>query len=623
MTLPLRALALVGSAALLLSLAASAPSPGPEGSGAELTIFFTHDIHSQFAPSAGEKGEAAGGLTRLAAVLEEERARTEGAVLTVDAGDFSMGTLVNTLYTQEAPELRALGAMGYDAVTLGNHEFDLGDAALGDMLQTAADSGDPIPALVTCNLTVEEGAEQLSRGLEAVGAAAWAIFQREGIKIGVVGLMGDHAAACVSSPAASFAHRTARTAQAVDHLRRVEECGYVIVLSHSGTSQGAGEDAELARQVDGIDVIVSGHSHTVLDSPLQVGDTLIVSAGCRGEYLGRLELARDRGGRAYAVSYQLLPVEAGAPEDQAMAARLAAWEEAIDGDYLAPYGLTCGQVLSCSPFSLPVSPVRGAERDTGLGNLAADSFRWAAEQTEGDESPPVDFALVSAGALRSALPAGDLTVEQVFSVLSQGTGADGTPGSPLVSVYLLGRDLEQLLELDASLGDLLPAARLYGSGLWWSSCSGRLALDKLDIRRQVLPDGTTRPLEPDRLYRVVTLLSAGQLLENLAAYTGGVLSVTLRDERGQPVEDLSACVLTTPQGAEWKGWYALARYLEHLGTVPQDYAAPQGRKLVSGSWDPARLAAHPGAPTAVVLALTLGALAWAAVLLVQVRRQTP
>lgn len=125
-----------------------------------LTILFTHDTHDHFLPSPAEGGGEYGGYTRLATLLKQERAAAAAdtaygangrAVVTLDGGDFSMGSLFQTVYATEAPELRALGAMGYDVTTLGNHEFDYRASGLADMLNAAAASGEVLPALVQAN----------------------------------------------------------------------------------------------------------------------------------------------------------------------------------------------------------------------------------------------------------------------------------------------------------------------------------------------------------------------------------------------------------------------------------------------------------------------------------------
>ena len=94
----------------------------------QLTILFTHDLHSHFDPNkvVNEQDEVVllGGLARLAAIIEREKAANPGRVLVVDAGDFSTGTLIHTLFRTEAAEIRLMGKIGYDATTIGNHELD-------------------------------------------------------------------------------------------------------------------------------------------------------------------------------------------------------------------------------------------------------------------------------------------------------------------------------------------------------------------------------------------------------------------------------------------------------------------------------------------------------------------
>ena len=131
--------AVLSTLTLLLALAAQ-PAAGasfPVEDGERLlTVLFTHDTHDHFYPDAS----GVGGYTRLATLLRRERGNSSGAVVTVDGGDFSMGSLFQTVYSTDAPELRALGAMDYDVVTFGNHEFDYRPQGLADMLNAAKEA---------------------------------------------------------------------------------------------------------------------------------------------------------------------------------------------------------------------------------------------------------------------------------------------------------------------------------------------------------------------------------------------------------------------------------------------------------------------------------------------------
>jgi len=124
--------------------------------GQKLTILFTHDLHSYFLPQreAGALGER-GGYARIASLISERRAQGGDCVLVVDAGDFSMGTLFHTLFTREAAELVTMTDMGYDVLTLGNHEFDFGPEKLAQALLVARSRRPQPPAIVASNLSLE------------------------------------------------------------------------------------------------------------------------------------------------------------------------------------------------------------------------------------------------------------------------------------------------------------------------------------------------------------------------------------------------------------------------------------------------------------------------------------
>ena len=118
--------------------------------GKTATILFTHDLHSHFLPSAQEDGGEFGGFARLMTAIHAQKAKYPHAIL-VDGGDFSMGSLFQTSFATSALELRMMGAMGYDATTLGNHEFDYLPQGLASMLRAAKASGENTPAIVNSN----------------------------------------------------------------------------------------------------------------------------------------------------------------------------------------------------------------------------------------------------------------------------------------------------------------------------------------------------------------------------------------------------------------------------------------------------------------------------------------
>ena len=190
---------------------------------------------------------------------------------------------------------------------------------------------------------------------------------------------------------------------------------------------------------------------------------------------------------------------------------------------------------------------------------------------------PVDFAVVAEGVIRGSFTPGPITTADAFQVSSLGIGADGTPGYPLISAYLYGHELKDAFEVDASVTPLMPEAQLYGAGMGWSLNPHRLIFNKVTGCWQALEDGKRVPIEDGRLYRVVTGLYCGQMLGTVNGQSFGILGITPRDEHGAPVEDLEARIVHNAGGAEVKEWYALASYLQSMGTVDERYAAPEAQ----------------------------------------------
>ncbi len=586
--------ALAGALCLLVLLTMTVPAAAASTPDTSLTILFTHDTHDHFYPDANGRG----GYTRLATLLNQQRAEADGPVVTLDAGDFSMGSLFQTIYATDAPELIALGAMGYDVTTLGNHEFDYRQQGLTDMLNAAKASGEPLPAIVQANYTTPEDPEQgaaLTEALKNYPVTDYTVLEREGLRIAVFGVLGVDADDCAPMSGMAFEPVADAAQRVVAEIQEKEDPDFIICLSHSGTDEnGGGEDVELAKAVDGIDVIISGHTHSVTPTPIRVNDTFIVSAGEYTQNLGRLTVARTEGGDTInAWDYQLIPVNDDISADPAMTALAEKLQAGVNEGYLADYGLDYDQVLTTSNADFTIEET---------GNLIGDAYIAAVRELEGDGYVPVDFAVAPEGVIRDAFRAGPVTTAQAFDVLSLGSGADGTPTYPLVSVYLTGRDLKNAFEVDASIAAaLMPAAALYGAGMHWTYNPNRMILDKVTDSVQLLENGDTMPIDDDRLYRVIADLYSGQMLGAVESQSFGLLSVTPRDENGEVVTDLESRILKTEDGTELKAWYALASYLDAQDTI----TPPSVRKTAHPSWNPIDLLGNPGVPTMLVFAIFL------------------
>ena len=619
---------LAGLALLTLALCALLALPaGAAGETYTTTVLFTHALHSHVLPqSAGEGGET-GGYARLMTALERERAEHPDA-LTLDAGDFSIGSLIQALYTTQAPELRTMGAMGYDAATAGNHEFDHEGTGFADMLTAAVSSGDRLPALLMANYAPapdNPDALDIRRAMSAVGVREYMLLERGGVTYGIFGLMGEESHSYAPASGFALADPVQSAQRCVDALE-AQGAQFIICLSHSGTDEKKkdSEDEQLAQAVEGIDLIVSGHSHTTLTQPILVEDTYIVSAGPYCQNLGSITLSWTADGEKTLTDYRLIPIDETLPEDREIAALVDQWKGQVDAAYLGRYGLTYDQVLTTSGFSLD-TPASGVQEGNALGELVADAFLWTMEELDLAGDGPL-VAVTADGVLRAPLPAGELTTSQAFDVLSMGVGEDGTSGYPLVSCYLTGEELRAVAEIDASVTPLMPEAQLYASGLEYSFNPHRMIFDRVFDASLYHASGGERfrePIDDDQLYQVVTGMYLAQMLTTVEEKSFGLISLTPKNADGQPITDFSQYVVRDAGGGEIKEWYALAAYLQHFGAdgLPDQYAQPDGRKDVSRSWNPVELVCSPGWPTLLALAALLLVLAGAALLIRRIVRR--
>ena len=594
------------AAAALLLLLCFCPlslAAGENGGTYETTVLFTHDLHSHFLPQSDGEGGESGGYARLKTALDQERAKYPDA-LTLDGGDFSIGSLIQTLYTTQAAELRTMGAMGYDAATVGNHEFDHGGTGFAQMLTAAVASGDKLPALLIANYKPSsDNPDQLDiqRAMAAYGVQDYMLLERGGVTYGIFSLMGSDSNDCAPTSGFTLGDREDNAQRCVDALE-AQGAEFIICLSHSGTNENVkkSEDEQLAKQVEGIDLIVSGHTHTTLAEPIIVGDTYIVSAGPFCENLGSITLSWDESGEKALVDYRLIPIDETIPEDRDISLLIEDWKRQVGGTYLSRYGLSYDEVLTTAGFDLK-TPESGVQEGNGLGELVADAFLWAVNDLADIPAEPT-VTVTADGVLRAPLSAGEITTSMAFDVLSMGVGTDGTSGYPLVSCYLTGKELKAVAELDASVTPIMPAAQLYMAGMEYSFNTHRMFFNRVTEAR--LYDGTIdTEIQNDQLYRVVSGMYSAQMLGTVKNKSLGLLSIVPKDEDGQPITDFSTRVLRDKNGNEIKEWYALAAYFQTFGPdgIPSSYAQSDGRKEVSHSWNPIELLKNPNWITFVTL----------------------
>lgn len=625
------------------------------------TILFTHDLHSHFLPQLTAEGGESGGYARLKTVIDEKRAMNPAALL-VDGGDFSIGSLIQTLYTTQAAELRTMGAMGYDAVTIGNHEFDHKGTGFAEMLNSAKAAQQAavelllvdarplenmdayrerfgpvtpvLPTLLEANYApADDNPDRafIRSAMEGYGVTDCVTLERGGVTYGLFGLMGVDSDEC--APTSGFTRTdAAKAAKRCVETLKGEGAEIIVCLSHSGTgdSLASSEDEELAKAVDGIDVIVSGHTHSTLAEPLVVNDTYIVSSGPYCQNLGSLTFSWDDGGEKRLLDYRLIPIDETVAENPEIAGIVEQWKDMVGEAYLARYGLTYDEVLTHSDYDLN-TPASAVQENNGLGTLVSDAFLWADRTLNAAYADsPHTVSVTADGVLRANLPAGDLTAAMAFDVLSMGVGEDGTSGFPLVAVYLTGKELKAAMEVDASVTPIMPAAQLYMSGAKYAFNTKRMFFNRVydaaltDVTFDESGTGNAYEIDDNALYRVVTGMYSAQMLGTVKSKSMGLLSLEPKQANGTPVTDFADCILYDANGNELKEWYALAAYLEQFGEdgLPDRYAAPaNGCKQVSDSFAPGQLLAGWNGITWVVLGIVLLILALILLLIRSLRRR--
>lgn len=407
-----------------------APPPRSE-QPVEITLLHTSDIHSRllpydfqisatdkrlikhYAPDSPAIAQGAkdlvqmGGATRLATLIKRERARGEN-VLWIDTGDpFQGGPIFNVFYGE--PEFRFLSFLGVDLMTIGNHEFDAGQENLARQLENWVN----FPVLAANYLWDRDtkGAETLSRM-----AKPYAILHAGGLKIGVVG-MGD------LSSMLSIGEGT--NSMGITPLNEIDTLQFWInyltpqvdvigLSSHLGLTGGDGytEDYEVIAGTEGLDFVLGGHLHIVLDPPQKhfdkLGREVVLShSGAFMKYLGRLDLVlKDSGDPAFGYEvishrYNLFPVDESVPEDPATVRFLEPYIQELNRQ------VNLTRIIAYAPLLVPrFGRVKAGSQ---LGNIAADAMT----NLRGVQA---DFGLNNTLGIRTDIVKGPITQDQMFNV---------------------------------------------------------------------------------------------------------------------------------------------------------------------------------------------------------------
>ena len=466
--------------------------------GFTLTILHTNDVHAHLLPfnQAGgdcsdeeaQAGKCFGGVARQYALIQQIRQKEQNVVL-LDAGDQFQGTLFFNEYKGKAAQ-QFMNEFHYQAMTLGNHEFDDGVPVLTGFL-----SGLKFP-VVSANINVSH--EPALNGL----IKPYTILTIANERIGVIGCTTIETPS-MSSPGASIIFNDVKesVAKAVGELEQ-QGINKIIVLSHIGYAQ----DQALAAAVKGIDVIVGGHSHTYLSStpatknidqsmgdyPTVVkspaGDSvLVVQVFWMGKYLGNLGVTFDAQGKLTAWDGKPMLLDAQIIEDEKIIAEVEQLNKPLDGLRKKVIGSTAVDLVGDR------NVCRFAE--CNLGNLITDAMVAKTSHLK------TQIAILNGGSIRASILQGDVTLGTVLMVMPF--------GNTLATFGLKGADVLAALEHGVSRAEnpqndgtgRFP--QVSGMRYWWDDSKpvgSRIA--KVEVRNE---GGNYEPLDKDKVYQVVAI----------------------------------------------------------------------------------------------------------------------
>ena len=608
---------LINSAAL-----ASPEQPNPDSETIYLTILHTNDEHGALIPHSPavdfhplRENPTIGGYARLATMvnsIRQEKDTSGEPVLLFSGGDFIGGTAFSWLvplgYT---PELSIKQAIGYDAIVIGNHEFDYGPEVLADYLKVAGyPEAHSNTAVLASNIVPPEGHSLIQ---DQLYLESHIIHLNGGLKVGVLGLIGkDAVTVTTANDPVVFTDQHERARLIVDQLKQ-QGAELVIALTHSGVD----EDLMLAAEVDGIDVIIGGHCHTALEEPLYKNETVIVQAGAHLEYLGQLELSFQPSSGNVTVLNEynnrpyLVRLDHEVPLDPAIESIVDDYSVLLNSYITSKTAGNIQNILEPVAFSGFIIPEDPPLQETPLGNYITDAMRLVvARKTE--HSP--DFAIQANGLIRDRINPGTMphsfgaiTFYDLVKVLGLGKGPDGMAGYPLVAVYMTGEDILGVLEAAVLLEEVMGNDFfLQFSGLRYTYNPGNAVLFTIPFLD--LPVPTTRAVIDAEIYTGEGRQSEGD--ENYISLKAGdqdlyclvtdfyvasflpmigemipQLDLTLRDQEGRPVavDNLEELIITV-NNEELKLWQAVVEYTSAqpvggsgLPEIDAYYASTAGR----------------------------------------------
>jgi len=363
---------------------------------------------------------------------------------------------------------------------------------------------------------------------------------------------------------------------------RSQGCDVIVCLSHSGVEKDkkgrwAGEDVKLASRVKGIDVIISGHTHTRISEPVMVKGVPIVQTGSYAMSVGRLELNLS-GDDITVGGYELVPVDDSVLGDTLVQKMIDEQRSLISAKLMKPLGYDLDKTLVESGFELVCDEYGGDLENSNLGPLVADAIY---KYVNSHSAVGTDISMVAAGVIRDRLVPGELTIQDIFRVMSLGSGSDSIPGYPLATVYVTGKELKSVIEILLVAYKSSPSNFCYYAGLEVDFNPDRGLLRKVNTIKIMKDDGSVELVDfakdNKKLYSITANSYMLEFIGIIKKTTFGLVNVVPHLADGSPISDMKTSIIDfdpiMPGVQEGKEWIALAEYLAGMNDKNGDGVA--------------------------------------------------
>jgi 5'-nucleotidase/UDP-sugar diphosphatase len=444
-----------------------------------LTILHLGDTHSHltpYGPKDADGNPTLGGMARLATLVGLTR-MTDPNVMLFHSGDLFVGDFMFQEYVGVA-ELEIMKALQYDALELGNHEFDLYPSTLEYVLDQADFPDEGFPVLCA-NLDITDDPTM------GYFVRPYIIREVGGLRIGIFGLLTELTNQ-ISNPApVTVLPPLSEAPRWVDTLRTGHDCDMVILLSHLGVF----EDQMLAASVSGIDIILGGHTHTVLPQPIQIGNTLITHTGEFVGHLGKLQVI-TQDGAIQSWSYNLLNIDSSVPAEANLAGMINYLVAGVEAD--PRFGPVYTQTVATAATDIWKSLGEELVKDNALGNMVADAIR---------DITGAQLAIQPQGFIAENIYSGPVKGNEIFRAVPYGFDQETGLGLKLVTFETDGMSIMAGLEFAVYNLPYVEEFFLHGSNLSYAYNSNLDPGSRIDYS-SISIDG--QPINPFGTYTVVT-----------------------------------------------------------------------------------------------------------------------